>query len=180
MTAPVLHINGWPGTGKATIGRILAARLGGRLIDNHLMLDPAGALFGRGDPRHARLRTDIRDLIHAAALTLPDDVPLIVTDALASTDDALFAPTRALAQARGAPLICFILDITSEENRARLTDPRRTGSKLTDVSILDDLRTRHELLQPDGAIALDVTNQSPDDAATLIIQAMSGAEAAAS
>lgn len=180
MKAPIIHINGWPGTGKATIGRILAARLGGRLIDNHLMLDPAGALFDRGDPRHAQLRADIRDLIHAAALTLPADVPLIVTDALASMDEALFAPTRALAQARGAPLICFILDITPEENRARLTDPRRTGSKLTDVSILNDLRTRHEPLRPDGAVALDVTNQSPDDAATLIIRTMSGADAEAS
>ena len=70
MTGPVIHICSWPGAGKATIGRILARRLGGRLIDNHLALDPASALFDRSDPRHRPLRARLRSTIDAAALPL--------------------------------------------------------------------------------------------------------------
>lgn len=47
------HINGWPGTGKRTIGKLVAGRIGGRLLDNHVMLNPAEALFERWDPLHA-------------------------------------------------------------------------------------------------------------------------------
>ena len=52
----IIHINGWPGTGKLTVGRLLAERLGARLVDNHTLLNPAEALFSRSDPLHASLR----------------------------------------------------------------------------------------------------------------------------
>lgn len=167
MAAPLIHICGWPGSGKATIGRLLAARTGGCLIDNHLMLDPASALFERGDPRHAALRAALRREIYAAAQTLPPEVVVIVTDALsdAPEDAALFAPTVDLAAARGAPLRAVTLDIDPEENRRRLTDPARAGrAKLRDPSVLDALRVRHALLRPAGAMHLDVTELSPNDA----------------
>ena len=175
MIAPVIHLCGWPGAGKATIGARLAARLGGRLIDNHLALDPAGALFDRSDPRHGALRATIRAAIDQAALALPPEIPLILTDALSDdpADDALFAPTRALARARGARLLCVTLDLDPQENRRRLTDPARgQRAKLTDPAILDSLRARHALLRPDGAVPLDVTALDPEQAATAIIDAL--------
>jgi hypothetical protein len=52
----ILHINGWPGSGKLTIGRIVAGRLGARLLDNHTVLNPAEALFERDDPLHGWLQ----------------------------------------------------------------------------------------------------------------------------
>ncbi|WP_417523876.1 AAA family ATPase [Marinovum sp.] len=176
MTAPVIHLCGWPGSGKATIGRCLAAALGGRLIDNHLMLDPASALFDRSDPRHARLREGLRRAIYDAARGLPEDVALVVTDALAETerDRQLFAPTEALAQARGAPLLAVTLAISPEENLRRLTDPpRQARSKLTDPDVLTSLRADHRLLRPAGAITVDVTDLSAEEAATAILGALS-------
>ncbi|WP_416065578.1 hypothetical protein ACK9YZ_02635 [Rhizobium sp. ZK1] len=47
-----VHINGWQGTGKLTVGPLLAKSLGARLIDNHT-LNPAEVLFARGNPLHA-------------------------------------------------------------------------------------------------------------------------------
>ncbi|WP_284388078.1 hypothetical protein [Devosia yakushimensis] len=37
----IIHLNGWPGVGKLTIGRLLAADLGARFIHNHLLHDVA-------------------------------------------------------------------------------------------------------------------------------------------
>ena len=61
----------------------------------------------------------IRAAIDQAALALPPETPLILTDALSDdpADDALFAPTRALARARGARLLCVTLDLDPQENR---------------------------------------------------------------
>jgi cytidylate kinase len=37
----ILHINGWPGVGKLTIGKIIAKKLKGRLLDNHAIYNVA-------------------------------------------------------------------------------------------------------------------------------------------
>ena len=58
----VIHINGWPGSGKRSIGQILATQIGGRLLDNHAMLNPAEALFSRFDPLHRELHRAVRDI----------------------------------------------------------------------------------------------------------------------
>lgn len=160
MNGPVIHLCGWPGTGKATIGTVLARRLGGRLIDNHLALDPASALFERSDPRHVALRQTLRAAIDAAALTLPPEVPRIVTDALSDEPE-------------DAALHCITFDISPEENRRRLCNPARASrAKLTDPKILDRLRANHRHLRPEGSVSLDVTGLDPAQAATAIRDAL--------
>lgn len=170
--APVIHICGWPGSGKMTIGRVLAKQIGGRLLHNHLALDPANALFARSDPAHFDLREALRRQIYKAALTLPPDVPLIVTDALqeAEFDRRLFAPTQTLADQRGARLLAVTLGISATENRRRLTQPDRvTRSKLTQVDVLETLRDTCTLLRPAGAILIDVSNLNAQSAADKIV-----------
>lgn len=171
--APIVHICSWPGAGKCTIGRILAARTGGRLLHNHLALDPAHAVYDRADPRHAPFRAELRDLIYRAAQGLPADVAIIVTDALEDTarDRALFAPTEALATARNAPLCAVTLTIAADENHRRLMNPERAArSKLMRPEVLTRLRGECFLLQPAGAISVDVTALSPEAAATEIAE----------
>ncbi|MEO0917923.1 MAG: AAA family ATPase, partial [Pseudomonadota bacterium] len=121
--APVIHIGGWPGSGKRTIGRALADLCGGRLLDNHVFLDAALAVFDRGTQDCARLREDVREVILRAALTLPSHVPIILTDALSDSeaDYALFKPTLDFAKDRAAPLRAVVLEIDEAENLARLT-----------------------------------------------------------
>ncbi|MEM6758350.1 MAG: nucleoside kinase [Pseudomonadota bacterium] len=167
--APIIHIGGWPGAGKQAVGRIVADRIGGRLIHNHLMLDAARALYARDTPESKALREEVRGVILAHARALPPEIPIVLTDALsAGNADAarLFQPTLDLARDRGAPLVCFVLELSVEENVARLTEPARFGgAKLTDVDILLSLRERETLFLPDGAHVLDVTDLTPEQAA---------------
>lgn len=46
----LIHINGWPGTGKRTIGERLARLLDARFLHNHLILDLIDTCSDRGAP----------------------------------------------------------------------------------------------------------------------------------
>ncbi|MEM9786275.1 MAG: hypothetical protein AAF801_07215 [Pseudomonadota bacterium] len=170
--APVIHIGGWPGSGKRTIGRALADICAGRLIDNHIFLDAAYAVFDRGTADCARLREEVRAVILGAALKLPSDVPVILTDALSNSEEdfALFKPTLYFARDRGAPICAVMLEIDEAENIARLTQADRGGFKLAAPDVLTDLRKRLTLLQPKDAFRLDVTCLTAKEAATRIAE----------
>lgn len=147
--------------------------IGARLIDNHLILTPANALFEREVPEHIALRAALRAVLYQAAEALPPDVPLILTDALAQSDAGsdLIEPSLALAHKRGARFVPVLLTISEDENLRRVADPSRTGiGKLTDRAILQDLRLRHELLRLPGVRELDVTDLSAAQAATRIAE----------
>ena len=178
--APVIHIGGWPGAGKRTIGRLVADKLGGRLIHNHLMLDAARALYARDTPQSIAMREEVRTLILAHARRLPESVPIVLTDALADEPAAipLFQPTLDLAQDRHAPLHLFVLDLSVDENERRLTDRSRLDSaKLTDVEVLRSLRTNDRLFIKDEAHVIDVTTLSAVAAADVICAHVEGSHA---
>ena len=180
MNAPIVHINGWPGCGKLTIARALRDRIGACLIRNHLILDPASALFERGTEARAALRERLRDVIYEAAADLPEDRPIIVTDALAETDRTgpLFEKTASLAARTNRPLRAVVLDIAEDENVARLMSAERYGtSKLTEPDTLRTLRVQHELMHLPGAPRFDVTALAPDEAAGRIAEWLEGFDA---
>ena len=60
----IIHLNGWPGTGKQTIGRALAARIRARLIHNHLLHDVAIVCCGRTTPERWELYEKIREPVY--------------------------------------------------------------------------------------------------------------------
>lgn len=74
----IIHINGWPGSGKRTIGQFVAKTLGGRLVDNHAMLNPAEALLERDDPRHQALWDGVRRLTLTYAVGLDPATPVVL------------------------------------------------------------------------------------------------------
>lgn len=140
----VLHLNGWPGSGKCTIGQILAERLNGRLLDNHALLNPAEALFERHDPLHVLLWQAVRQVTLDYAAKLPTDSAIILTDPLvigSEVDLALFECFRSLAERRNAKLISVILDIDPEENVRRIQASGRSEQrKLTRPEVLRRMR----------------------------------------
>ncbi|MBX5226401.1 AAA family ATPase [Rhizobium sp. NLR9b] len=169
----IVHLNGWPGTGKLTVGRLLARSLGARLIDNHTLLNPAEVLFARSNPLHASLRKQIRRAVFDHALHADPAESFVFTDALADDEDdgAMFSSYVDLAAARGADLVAVLLDCAPEENARRLISPGRSEAlKLTDPAKLQQLRANYKLLRglAEHTVEIDTTDLSPEQTAARI------------
>ena len=174
MADLILLLNGFPGVGKLTIGRLVARSLELRLLDNHSLLNPAEILFDRDDPLYWPLRAGVRALVfdHLARQSKP--LRLLLTDALAADvppDEARFDDICRLAQARSARLMTIVLQCAPEENARRLVaDGRRELHKLIDVGALEMLLARGTLLRPGQGetIDLDITRMTAEEAALAI------------
>lgn len=179
-TAPaslIVHINGWPGTGKLTIARHLAGHLGARLADNHTLINPAEALFARGTPLYRSLRATVRTAVLDHVRRADAAQTFLFTDALSDDafDSRAFDDYATLAADRSARFVAVVLDCSVEENLKRLTRAGRAKAhKLTDPQVLIDLRSRHVLLKGkcDQLIELDVTSLGADEAASEIAAQM--------
>jgi len=174
LAGHIIHINGWPGTGKLTVGRLLAKRLSARLVDNHTLLNPAEALFSRSDPLHASLRRQIRQSVFDHAVRADPAESFVFTDALSDDEDdsATFSWYRDLAAARGADLVAILLDCAPEENARRLASPGRSEAlKLTDIAMLQRLRANYKLLRglAERTIEIDTTGLLPDQTMARIL-----------
>lgn len=75
----------------------------------------------------------------------------------------------------------IVLEISAEENRCRLCDPTRPGSKLRRVEILIALRAEHPLLVPDvpQTLVLEVSGLTMGEAERRIDLHLSGPTMAA-
>ena len=62
---PFIWINGFPGTGKHTIAKLLATLLDGDpvVIDNHSLIDPVAKKFSRDHPSYQQARRQEREAV---------------------------------------------------------------------------------------------------------------------
>ena len=128
MTAPILELNGLAGVGKFTIGRIVAGQIGARLIDNHMIYNPALATTEFGSAAFFETVRAVRD------------------SELVVVPQATFAPgrnrawgaewqqaIRELAHRREAPLFGVHLRCTDAEGARRIATPSRAAMRKLDV-----------------------------------------------
>ncbi|MET3794424.1 AAA family ATPase [Aquamicrobium terrae] len=178
----IVHLNGWPGVGKLTVGRALADRLGARLIDNHLLHDVAIRCTGLADPGRWPLYEKVRHAAYEALKDRPHADTLVITNALCANDARerqAWNHVVDLAIARNAPLVPVVLEADFEENARRLRSPDRAGRKLADPAVLRSFLTADSIQKPDvpDLLVLDVTRLSADQAADAICRHLrSGAD----
>lgn len=171
----IVHLNGMPGTGKLTIAKILAVELDAALVDNHCLIDKITPAYALGSEEYlALLEQAVKGTIEQLLRDNPAR-PVVMTNALAAEsvgDRRRFEQIAGIAARWELRFLQVLLTCEPEENRRRLQSESRVGTgKLTDPSVLDDLRQRHRLHHPDAdfAMTLDVTRLSPRAAATAIL-----------
>jgi hypothetical protein len=155
----IVHINGWPGSGKLTIARQLTKLLNGRLVDNHTLINPADCLFDRADPHYWPLRCALRSVVFEYAVKVSFGTPIVCTNALADipSDRAHFDAYRELARKREAQLVPVMLSCELEENIRRLTETGRSHLlKLTNADVLRDVRGNYQLYRPGDLMCIDL------------------------
>lgn len=177
---PLIHINGFPGTGKLTIARILQQLLGpqGRLVHNHLLINPADAVLHRTEPGYQDLRRAIRAAVFTSLADSPSthDHVYIFTDFQSSdpVGSATCAEFLDAARARGGALVPVLLECDEAVNLERLgTKEREVHGKIVNPELLRYFRrgvTIHRFAdaQTTTTLELDVSALTAEQAAQKI------------
>ena len=170
----IIHLNGWPGSGKLTVARVVAHKLKGRLLDNHTLHDVAGRLCDRHTREYWELYNEVRDLAYKRVRALPSHELIVMTNALALESDRereAWAAVKALALDRGVPLVAVTLQCSLEENVRRIASEARRDRKLTDPVPLIKWRSTLTLLTDNSvrSLTIDNSHRSPDHVANEIV-----------
>ncbi|CAN5701336.1 hypothetical protein BH10PSE5_BH10PSE5_34310 [soil metagenome] len=162
----IIHINGYPGVGKLTVGKILAAQLGGRLLDQQAMYDVAFALAEFRTTAWDEIARGVRDVAFRGVEAIAPSIPIITTNACSDSDwgREIWAAMLATAGRRGSPFLVVSLACSPEENARRVQSEDRRGGKMSDPLALEAYRQNWRLLEDggDGLLRLDCTSLSPD------------------
>jgi broad-specificity NMP kinase len=169
----IIHLNGWPGVGKKTIGSILADHLHARFIHNHLLHDVAIVCAGSHDPDRWILYELVRQAAYASLRKRPRAEVLVMTNALCKNSPRELKAWRdvvELATSRNVPLVPIVLEAQEDEIVRRLQSAERIGKKMTDPAELRSYFAVDELQYPavSELLIVDVTNLEPEGAATRI------------
>lgn len=169
----LVNLNGWPGVGKLTVGRVLAKKLGGRLLDNHTFLNVASALAEKGSRQYYDLARSVRSVVFDFIMKLPAAAPVVLTNVVARGGNSGFLEENwqaviTLAELRGCDLYSVTLMCSEEENARRIKmEDRSLHKKLRDPDLLADI-TRSRTLFDDGStfrMSIDNTKLSPEECA---------------
>jgi thymidylate kinase len=171
----IIHLNGWPGSGKLTVARVVARKIEARLLDNHTLHDVAVRLCDRHTPEYWELYFQVRDAAFKRIRVLPSQQMLVMTNALtleSDRDRQVWSAIKALALDRGVPLVAVTLQCSVDENVRRITSESRRDRKLTDPVPLLEWRSTFTLLT-DGSVpslGIDNTNRGPEEVADEIVK----------
>ncbi|KAF5667625.1 aaa atpase family [Fusarium heterosporum] len=151
MPLPVVHLNGFPG----------------KLVHNHLLIDPAGAVLLRTSADYQPLRCAIRAVIFDTISVSQDtfDSVFVFTDF--QSDDSV--GRGVMAARRGCTFVPITVNCTKEENLRRLVSSERDlHGKLTDADLVARIRDNSVVHQwPNNSIhlELDLTRLDADTSA---------------
>lgn len=171
-----VNLNGWPGVGKLTTARELRRLLGGKLLDNHTILNVGKALVEGGSQEYYDLVRAVRAVAFAAILKLPPNLPVVFTNVVARGGPSGFLEENwealiDLAHARNCPLFSVTLTCSAAENARRIVlEDRGFLRKKQNPELLTELARTRSLFD-DGAqfrMLIDNTELSPLETARRI------------
>jgi len=166
----IIHLNGWPGVGKMTIGQELANDLGARFIHNHTLHDVAFACAGYGDKDRWLLYDKVRQAAYQVLENRPTSETFVMTNALCKESEKeieAWEHVVHLAVARNVVLIPVVLNASQEEISKRIASPNRLKTKLKEPAGLSSMMEEYTLQIPNvrETILLNVNALSAKQAA---------------
>ena len=171
----IIHLNGWPGSGKLTVGRELARRLHGRLVDNHTLHNVALSVCDRNTPEYWQTFYEVREIAYARIRAMPKDETIVMTNALTRESEReveQWNAVKKLAFDRADMLLAVTLICAEEENIRRVQSPERADNrKITDPKPLVSWRSKFSLIVEgaDEWMVVDNTDLTPSEAASTIL-----------
>ena len=130
----LVHINGYPGVGKLTIGRALADQLGAKLLDNHSVYNVAFALTEFKSPEFYDTVRAVRAIAFSRVLALPRELQapaiFVVNGLLSLVTENVFIATVFINEASEA-LKSGILDRAQFD---RLAIAVNTGTNVPSIA----------------------------------------------
>ena len=173
----IVYLLGYPGVGKYTVARALAAQTGAVVIDNQLVNNPILALFnGALDlPAEVFTRTaPIRDAVFSALEEIaPPSMSYVFTNVIAETpeDVAIYDRLRDIAASRGSIFLPVMLTCARDVQLERVqAEERRARLKVSDPEWLDRFMASVPLHSPEGVMTLDTTDATPEQNAVAIVE----------
>lgn len=171
----IIHLNGWPGSGKLTVAREVARKLDARLLDNHTLHDVASSLCDRHTHEYWELYYQVREIAYTRVRALPPGEVIVMTNALTFESDRereAWTAVKSLAASRGVPLVAVTLQCSLAENVRRITSESRHHRKLRDAAPLIEWRSAFTLLTDASvrSLSIDNTDRGPDEVADEIVR----------
>lgn len=159
----IIFLNGFPGVSKLAIARAINVNLdkhsdgnATRLVDNHVLIDPAQAIISGIGPSNKNLQARIRQVAFEALkeeFETNSTLTVIMTGCLADTDKdtSVLVEHLKLAQASKVPIYFVNLTCNREEHGRSDHPDMYLGSrtKLGDVAVFHDFLNHYILCQGD-------------------------------
>lgn len=167
----LLFLYGPIASGKLTVARLVAERMGLALFHNHLVVDAVAAVFPFGSDAFVRLREQF--WLDTFAEAAAEGRSLVFTFAPEPTVAADF-PERVvrLVETAGGEVVFVALNVSPEEQERRLTAPSRAAfGKLQSPELLRSLRESMSAAMqamPRPALQIDTDAMAPEQAADAI------------
>ncbi|KAH7164801.1 hypothetical protein DER46DRAFT_576130 [Fusarium sp. MPI-SDFR-AT-0072] len=184
IKAPVVWINGFPGTGKETIADAMKQFDTNILVlDNHKLIDPVAAVFSRDHPEYFTQRQQYRQAILQRHVLHPSshDHLVVFTDFQSDTElGQSVAKEYANASSYAyRPFLPVYLTCGLESNIEQVDNAERVASgttKLLDQNLLRDMRGRCDLFWFQGypGLMIDSTEKMALENAKKILDTVEG------
>jgi hypothetical protein len=176
----LILIFGPPASGKAAVGKALAALTGARFFHNHMTAEPVAALFGWGTPEYTDIAARVRLLLLSNALAQRSSPSVVFTFVWAfdlEADNRFIRDLVAESESRGGRIHFVELRASRAARVAREGTPLRLELKPAKRDV-ERARAYHEqidarhVMNSDGRfpylashLIIDTEAVSPDEAA---------------
>ncbi|KAI1009812.1 hypothetical protein LB504_003191 [Fusarium proliferatum] len=184
IKAPVVWINGFPGTGKKTIAHAMKQLDPNIMVlGNHKLIDPVDAALSRDHIDYNVRRKQLRQAILQRVVRHPSshDRLVVFTDFQSDNELGQSVAQEYASAARHADRTFLPVYLTCglEANIERVDNPERVASgttKLLDQELLRDMRGRCELFRFQGypGLMIDSTEKTALENAKKILDTVEG------